>query len=263
MPIDARKRAQPAAADVALPVVPGLAGERDDRIEQNDEIDRLSRAHMRRGEAASDCATSTTSERSLIVTTIRIGVLVPARTVVARRERDGASTWPSPRLARDEVRLPCVPAGAGDQAVGRDRQSSVPPIDPVTARLRAGSPDDDTRRRDPGVDELQGRWHARRSANSRLPVAEDHREDPEVELVDEVVAQQRLDQVVAAVDLELGSVGLLERCDGLGRVAVEVHDGTRVEHRLLPRDATFLVASLIGLAPCASHVVGEYAPELS
>ena len=68
-----------------------------------------------------------------------------------------------------------------------------------------------------------------------LAGAEDDGEHPQVELVDEVVAQQGLDQVAAAVDLELRTVALLERGDRLARVAIEVDDGAPVEHRLAAR----------------------------
>ena len=52
------------------------------------------------------------------------------------------------------------------------------------------------------VDELQAR-RDRAIREQPLAGAEDDGKHPQVELVDEVVAQQRLDQVAAAVDLEL------------------------------------------------------------
>src|SRR5918999_3239528 len=73
---------------------------------------------------------------------------------------------------------------------------------------------------DLAIDELQG---ARRSAcaEQALPVAEDDREDPHAELVDQAVPDEGLDEVRAAVDLELWTLLLLETGHSLADVALE------------------------------------------
>ena len=61
------------------------------------------------------------------------------------------------------------------------------------------------------------------SAEQALARPDDHREDPQAVLVDEVVTQQRLDQVRAAVHLRLRPILGLEGREGVGGVALEQH----------------------------------------
>jgi len=53
-----------------------------------------------------------------------------------------------------------------------------------------------------------------------LALAEDDRERPDVELVDQPVGVQRLDEVGAALDLDLGTVLRLDGVDGVGQRAL-------------------------------------------
>jgi hypothetical protein len=50
-------------------------------------------------------------------------------------------------------------------------------------------------------------------AEQSLAGADHHREDPDAELIDEVVLEQRLDQTRTALDLDLRSVLVLQRGD--------------------------------------------------
>ena len=87
--------------------------------------------------------------------------------------------------------------------------------------------DHDARGRDGAVDELQtgGDGAVREQALAR---PKDEGEDPQLVLVDKVVAQERLDQVPAAMDLQVGPVSLLERGDAFGRVSLD-------QDRIAPR----------------------------
>ena len=153
-----------AAADVRPPVVAGLAGERDHRVEEHEQVDGQPLADERRGEAGErlrdehDVASVADRRHD------RIGVLVPARAVIARwkrdRDRDLARRL---ELAHDEVPLPAVTTGAGDQDVGRHVSARLPADRPgheLAGRLVGA--DDDARRRDLRVDELQARRARRR-----------------------------------------------------------------------------------------------------
>jgi len=64
---------------------------------------------------------------------------------------------------------------------------------------------------------------------------DDEREDPQAVLVDKVVAQQRLDQVSAAVHLQLWPVFLLERRDALGRVPLDQDRVVPLQRGTTPR----------------------------
>jgi hypothetical protein len=74
--------------------------------------------------------------------------------------------------------------------------------------------DRDAGRRDRAVDQLE-RGGDRAVAEAARAGADDEREDPDAELVDEVVLEQRLDQSRAAVDLDLGPVLAFEPRDGI------------------------------------------------
>src|SRR5438552_566605 len=69
------------------------------------------------------------------------------------------------------------------------------------------------------VDELQPGRHGALSEQS-LARSDQHREYPEMEAIDEVMAQQGLDQLPAAVHLELPPVARLELRDAAGHVAL-------------------------------------------
>src|SRR5215216_2206722 len=92
---------------------------------------------------------------------------------------------------------------------------------PVPGRsCRRERKEDDARRRRPRVDE--GEPGGERALGEQpLPAAEHNRKDPDAELVDEVVLQQRLDQVRAPVHLQLGTVLFFEARRRVGDVALE------------------------------------------
>jgi hypothetical protein len=117
------------------------------------------------------------------------------------------------------------------------------------------------------VDELQpGRDRAVREQAFARP--DDQGEDPEAELVDEVVAQERLDQVPAAVHLQLRPIFLLERGDPFGRVSLDqdrlapLQCGTTPRNDVLGRVVQRLGAGLVcGVRPVGGEDVVGLAPE--
>src|SRR2546430_5873265 len=88
--------------------------------------------------------------------------------------------------------------------------------------------DHDSSGGDLAVDELQpgGDGAVREQAFAR---PDDEGEDPQAVLIDEVVAQERLDQVAAAVHLQLWPILLLERRDALGRVSLDQDRGAPLQ----------------------------------
>src|SRR5829696_976174 len=64
---------------------------------------------------------------------------------------------------------------------------------------------------------------------------DDEGEDPQAALIDEVVAQQRLDQVPAAMHLQLRTIFLLECRDALGRVSLYQHRLAPLQRGMTPR----------------------------
>src|SRR5262249_18294045 len=88
------------------------------------------------------------------------------------------------------------------------------------------------------------------------------REDPEPELVDQVVPQQRLDQVAAAVHLQLRPSS---RLSAAIPSAASPSISTELLHSRVgrPPDATCLVASFSGLAPGSSVACGQCAAKMS
>src|SRR5690349_17793070 len=69
----------------------------------------------------------------------------------------------------------------------------------------------------------------------RLVSTDNDRKDPEPELVDQVVAQQRLDEVPAAVHLQCRPVAILERRDAFSGVSFDQDRGTPGQRGLTPR----------------------------
>src|SRR4051812_39376248 len=117
---------------------------------------------------------------------------------------------------------PPGPALAGDaRPRGHSRCRSVPgerPADELARRfIRA---DDDAGRRDAAVDELESAGD-RPLGEQALARPDDDRKGPQPVAVDEVVTDQGLNEVAAAVDLQLGTVLLLERGDASGSIAVD------------------------------------------
>src|SRR4029453_11368476 len=73
---------------------------------------------------------------------------------------------------------------------------------------------------DLAVDELEPGWDGA-IREQAFPRADDHREDPQTVFIDNVVAQQRLDQVRAAVNLQLRPILFLEHCETVGGISLD------------------------------------------
>src|SRR5206468_1338068 len=101
----------------------------------------------------------------------------------------------------------------------------------------------------------------RASGEEPLPAAEHGREGPQVELVDKVIPQERLDEVAAPVHLDLWS-GLLLQLRHVHRhvalMSAELFHSTF----LSVRDATCLRAPFNASAP-GSEECGQYAAKIS
>src|SRR5215471_2624924 len=127
--------------------------------------------------------------------------------------------------------------------------------------------DDDPGAGDLAVHELQ----ARRDGAIReqaLARPDDQGEDPQAVLVDEAVAQQRLDQVAAAMHLQLRAVALLERRDALGGVPLDQDRSAPLERGMTARRDVLgglvqgLGAGLLrGVRPVGGEDVVGLAPE--
>src|SRR5262245_36323389 len=121
-------------------------------------------------------------------------------------------TVPVGRWARTATSWRSWPTG-GDASVQRER-----PGDDLARRLVGA--DHDAGAGDRAVHELEPCGN-RALGEQALPRADDEWEDPEAVLVGKVVPQERLDQVPAAMHLQLGPVLLFERGDALARVSFD------------------------------------------
>src|SRR5688572_21411977 len=155
----------------------------------------------------------------------------PTTSSRTRRTTTSTSTAACTRRARSA-------RNSADRSASRSRSPGIPrPGFAVSGGERSGrelagglvAADHHPRRRDATLDQPQRRWH-RAFREQPLARPDQHREDQQLELVDEPVAQQRLEQVAAPVDLELPTILLLEPADRLGDVSFE-------EHRALPLKA--------------------------
>ena len=138
---------------------------------------------------------------------------VAARSGRAVRWRaDGSSEGRGPERAQADANVPVTISPAG---------SYVPITTPVVETVLSMSV------------RAAGDGAVREQALAR---PEDEGEDPEAVLVDQVVAQERLDQVPTAVHLQLRPIFLLQRRDGFGRVSLD-QDGLAPPQRwMTPRD---------------------------
>ena len=100
------------------------------------------------------------------------------------------------------------------------------------------------------------------SPKRRFPRPRRSGENPQVAAIDQPVLDQGLEQIGAAVNLELGAVLLLEALDLRNDVILD-------EVRRLPVGALegggddVLVALLSGPAPCSSLACGQWAAKIS
>src|SRR5215203_3017280 len=107
---------------------------------------------------------------------------------------------------------------------------------------------------DLGACELETRGY-RAAVEQALSLSEHQRERPEPELVDEAVLEQRLDQVPAAVHLQLGAILLLARADPVGHLALyqllvlPVELGELRRGHVLGRIVERLSAWIVGVRP--------------
>src|SRR5438132_10839295 len=129
---------------------------------------------------------------------------------------------------------------ASDYLLARGCQLDRPDLD-VTGAAVGGH--DDAVWRDVALEHAKTRW-LRALAKETLSGSQGDRVNLEPELVDQIVLEQRLNQVAASVHLELGAVCLLELLDLADDIAV---DG----YGLLPSGADRAVRDDLSRRPIA------------